>query len=106
MQCGRCCLRWPELGAAVPFYGRAPALESVAQIKAPLLLHFAENDPRVNAGWPDYEAALQAAGLRHEAHVYPGTNHGFHDDTTPRYDEDAARLAWTRTVAFLRETLG
>lgn len=76
-------VRWPELGAAVPFYGRQPALEDVARIRAPLLLHFAETDPRVNAGWPDYERALLEHGVPHEAHVHPGTHHGFHNDTTP-----------------------
>ncbi len=96
---------YPELAAAVPFYGRqAPAAE-VARIRAPLLLHYAESDVSVNAGWPAYEAALKAAGKTYEAHVYPGTNHGFHNDSTPRYDEAAARLAWDRTVAWFRRHL-
>jgi carboxymethylenebutenolidase len=94
-----------ELGAAVPFYGPAPAASEVPRIEAPLLLHFAENDPRINAGWADYRAALDAHGKRYEAHVYPGTQHGFHNDSTPRYDEAAAKLAWERTIAFLEQRL-
>jgi len=93
--------RVPDLAAAVPFYGNQPPAEEAAGIKAPLLLHYAENDERVNAGWPAYEAALKAAGVNYQAHIYPGTQHGFHNDTTPRYDEAAARLAWRRTIAFL-----
>jgi carboxymethylenebutenolidase len=92
-----------ELGAGVPFYGAAPPLEAVARIRAPLLLHFADDDPRINAMWPDYEAALKAAGVRYEVYRYPGTRHGFHNNSTPRYREDAAKLAWTRTVAFFRK---
>ncbi len=97
---------FPDLGAAVPFYGRQPAPEQAAQVRAPLLIHFAENDTNVNAGWPAYEAALQAAGATYEAHFYPGTNHGFHNDSTPRYDEAAAELAWERTLEFFRANLG
>ena len=97
---------YPELGAAVPFYGRQPASEDVAKIKAPLLIHYAELDERVNEGWPAYEAALKAAGVRYEAYIYPGVNHGFHNDSTPRYDAAAAELAWERTVAFFKENLG
>jgi carboxymethylenebutenolidase len=97
---------YPELGGAVPFYGRQPAPEDVAKIKAPLLIHYAELDERVNEGWPAYEAALKAAGVRYEAYIYPGVNHGFHNDSTPRYDQAAAELAWERTVAFFRENLG
>jgi carboxymethylenebutenolidase len=97
--------RLPDLGAAVPFYGVAPPLEGVPAIKAPLLLHFAEHDDRVNATWPPYEQALRAAHVRYEAHVYPGTQHGFNNDTTPRYDAAAAKLAWQRTVTFLRRAL-
>ena len=92
-----------DLQAGVPFYGAAPELASVARIKAPLLLHFADNDPRINAMWPDYEAALKAAGVRYEAYRYPGTQHGFHNNSTPRYREEAAKLAWQRTVAFFRK---
>lgn len=96
---------YPELAAAVPFYGRQAKPEDVPKIKAPLLLHFAETDPNVNATWPAYEAALKAAGTRYEAHVYPGTGHGFHNDSTPRYDEAAAKLAWERTLAWFRRHL-
>ena len=86
--------------AAAPFYGVQPAAKDVPKIKASLLLHYAELDQRVNAGWPAYEKALKAAGVRYAAHIYKGTNHGFHNDTTPRYDEAAAKLAWQRTVDF------
>ena len=97
---------YPELDAAVPFYGRQAKPEDVAKIKAPLLLHFAEKDDNVNATWPAYEAALKKAGTTYEAYVYPGTNHGFHNDSTPRYDEAAAALAWERTLAWFRRYLG
>jgi carboxymethylenebutenolidase len=97
---------YPELGAAVAFYGRQADAADVPKIKAPLLLHYAELDTRINEGWPAYEAALNAAGTPYEAHVYPGANHGFHNDTTPRYDEAAANLAWDRTIAFFRSNLG
>lgn len=96
---------YPELGGAVPFYGRRPAAEDVAKIKCPLLLHYAELDTRINEGWPAYEAALKAAGTRYEAYIYPGVNHGFHNDSTPRYDQAAAELAWQRTVDFFRANL-
>ncbi|RMG59974.1 MAG: dienelactone hydrolase family protein [Bacteroidetes bacterium] len=95
----------PDLSAAVPFYGGQPAAELVPQIQAPLLLHFGELDTRVNEGWPAYEAALKAHGKTYEAHIYAQANHGFHNDTTPRYDEAAAKLAWDRTVTFFREHL-
>src|SRR5690606_6114057 len=91
---------YPELAAAVPFYGRQADPADVPRIKAPLLLQFAENDPRVNEGWPAYEAALKQHGKTYEAYVYPGTNHGFHNDSTPRYDKAAAELAWSRTLAW------
>jgi carboxymethylenebutenolidase len=91
-------VRMPALAAGVPFYGSAPAVEDVPKIKASLLLNFAEQDPGVNGRWPAYEAALKASGVKYEAHVYPKTNHGFHNDTTPRYDEAAAKLAWQRTL--------
>jgi len=94
-----------ELVAAVPFYGSAPPLENVGAIKAELLIHFAANDERVNASWPPYEAALKSNGVRYAAHVYPDTQHGFHNDTTPRYDAEAAELAWRRTVEFFNRTL-
>ncbi len=97
--------RLPDLNAAVPFYGSAPPLDKVSAIKAPLELHFAENDERINASWPAYEAALKAAGIKYEAFHYPGTQHGFNNDTTPRYDPAAAKLAWQRTVAFFERTL-
>ena len=83
----------------MPFYGGAPPIADVPKIKAALLLQFAENDERVNAAWPPYEAALKAAKIPYEAHVYPGTQHGFNNDTTPRYDEKSAKLAWDRTMA-------
>lgn len=95
--------RLPELvAAAAPYYGGQPPAEQVPKIKAALLLHYAALDERVNAGWPAYETALKAAGVRHTAHVYPDVNHGFHNDTTPRYNDDAARLSWERTLAFLK----
>jgi carboxymethylenebutenolidase len=96
---------YPELGAAVPFYGRQPKAEDVSHIKAPLLLHYAALDTRINEGWPAYEAALKAAGKTYEAYIYPGVNHGFHNDSTPRYDEAAAKLAWDRTLAWFRHYL-
>jgi carboxymethylenebutenolidase len=96
---------YPELAAAVPFYGRQAPVEKVHAIKAPLLLHYAENDANINAGWAAYEAALKEHGKTYEAHVYPGTNHGFHNDSTPRYDEAAAKLAWERTVAWFNRYL-
>lgn len=95
----------PELKAAVPFYGGQPTAELVPDIQAPLLLHFGELDKRVNAGWPDYEKALKENGKTYTAHMYPNANHGFHNDTTARYDEEAAKLAWDRTIAFFRENL-
>lgn len=98
-------VRLPNLAAAVPFYGSAPDAKDVAKIKAKLLIHFAEKDKRVNASWPDYEAALKAHKVSYTAHVYPGTNHGFHNDTTPRYDAKAAKLAWKRTLEFFRKEL-
>lgn len=96
---------YPELAAAVPFYGRPASPEDVPRIRAPLLVHLAENDPRINEGWPAYEAVLKAAGTRYEAHLYPGTHHGFHNDSTPRYDAEAAELAWSRTIAWFRTHL-
>jgi carboxymethylenebutenolidase len=98
-------IRVPQLAAGVPFYGAAPPVEEVPKIKAALLLHFAENDPNINGRWPAYEAALKANGVKYEAYVYPGTYHGFHNDTTPRYDEAAAKLAWQRTIDHLNKTL-
>ena len=98
-------VRLPDLAAAVPFYGMQPPAAVVAKIKAPLLIHYAEVDERINAGWPAYEAALKANKITHTAYIYPGTNHGFHNDTTPRYDKAAATLAWDRTIEFLNKTL-
>jgi carboxymethylenebutenolidase len=95
----------PDLAAAVPFYGAQPPAEDVAKIKAPLLIHYAGNDDRINAGWPAYEAALKAAGVKYEAFVYPGVQHGFNNDTTPRFDAAAAKLAWRRTVDFFNAHL-
>jgi carboxymethylenebutenolidase len=93
-------VRRPELAAAAPFYGRQPKGADVAKIKAPLLLHYASLDRWVYGGWPDFEAALKANGITYTAHIYEGVNHGFHNDTTPRYDKPAAELAWSRTIDF------
>ncbi len=97
--------RLPDLAAAVPFYGDQPSAEDAAKIKAALLVHNAENDARINAGWPAYEAALKAARVNYEMFIYPKTQHGFNNDTTPRYDEAAAKLAWKRTVDFFNKYL-
>ena len=96
---------YPELAAAVPFYGRQANSEDVPRIKAPLLIHYGELDTRINEGWPAYEKALKAAGKTYEAYIYPGVNHGFHNDSTPRYDEAAADLAWSRTLAWFKRYL-
>jgi carboxymethylenebutenolidase len=98
-------VRIPDLAAAVPFYGGQPTAADVASIKAPLMLHYAGLDERVNAGWPAFEAALKANHVRYEAFFYPNVNHGFHNDTTPRYDEAAAKLAWSRTMKFFDDNL-
>ena len=103
--CNLLAVRLPDLAASVPFYGVQVPASDVSKIKAPLLIHYAENDERINAGWPAYETALKANGVKYQAHFYPGTQHGFHNDTTPRYDEAAAKLAWSRTVAFFKEHL-
>jgi carboxymethylenebutenolidase len=97
--------RLPDLQAAVPFYGTQPKAEDVAKIKASLLIHYAEKDDRVNAGWPAYEAALKANNVAYQAYTYPGTQHGFNNDTTPRYDKEAAALAWGRTIDFFEKHL-
>jgi carboxymethylenebutenolidase len=97
--------RVPELAAAVPFYGTAPAPAEAAKVKTPLLVQFAETDGRVNNAWPPYEAALKEHNIPHEAHTYPGTQHGFNNDTTPRYNPEAAKLAWTRTLDFFKKHL-
>lgn len=98
-------VRMPELSAGVPFYGTQPPAEDVARIQAPLMIHYAELDERVNAGWPAYRDALEASGKKYVMHMYEGANHGFHNDTTPRYDEAAAHLAQERTIAFFNEHL-
>lgn len=95
----------PDLRAAVPFYGAQPPAQEVPKIRAPLLIHYAGADERLNAGWPAYEAALKAAGTRYEAYTYAGVQHGFNNDTTPRFDAESARLAWSRTVAFFKAQL-
>ena len=97
--------RLPELAAAVPFYGNAPDPAAAAKVKTPILAHFAETDQRVNASWPPFEEALKAAGVPYQAHTYPGTQHGFNNDTTPRFNPEAAKLAWTRTVEFFNKRL-
>jgi carboxymethylenebutenolidase len=102
---GQLAVRIPDLAAAVPFYGTQPSAEDTAKIKAPLLIHYADHDDRINAGWKPWERALKANRIRYEMHVYPGTQHGFHNDTTPRYDEAAAKLAWSRTLAFFKQHL-
>ena len=98
--------RLPDLNAAVPFYGNSPAPEEAVKVKAPLLVHLAAVDERINAAWPAYEAALKAAGVRYTMHQYPGTQHGFNNDTTPRYDAAAAKQAWDRTIDFFKTHLG
>jgi carboxymethylenebutenolidase len=98
--CNALAVAFPNLAASVPFYGRQPEAADVAAIEAPLMLHYAELDERVNAGWPAYEEALKANGKTYEVFFYPGANHGFHNDTTPRYDAEAAELAWQRTLDF------
>jgi len=97
--------RVPDLAAAVPFYGLQPKPEDVARIKAPLLIHYAEHDDRINAGAPAYEAALKANHVKYQMFTYPGTQHGFNNDTTPRYDKAAAQLAWQRTIEFLKKNV-
>jgi carboxymethylenebutenolidase len=97
--------RLPGLNAAVAFYGNLPAPAEAAKVKTPLLIHFAGVDERINAAWPAYEAALKAADVRYEAYQYPGTQHGFNNDTTPRFDAAAAKLAWDRTLAFFNKHL-
>jgi len=98
-------VRFPDLAAAVPFYGEQPSAADTAKIKAPLLIHYAGDDARIDAGWPAWEAALKQNHVRYHAYIYPGVQHGFHNDTTPRYDDAAAKLAWSRTLAFFKENL-
>ncbi|WP_425410641.1 YghX family hydrolase [Hyphococcus sp.] len=103
--CNALAVAYEDMACSVPFYGRQADAEDVPQIKAPLMLHYAENDERVNAGWPAYEAALKEHGKTYEVYFYEDANHGFHNDTTPRYDEDAARLAWERTLGWFEKYL-
>ena len=103
--CNALAVAYPELNASVPFYGRQAAAEDVPRIKAPLQLHYGGLDERINAGWPAYEAALKQHGKTYEAYIYEGANHGFHNDSTPRYDKAAAELAWQRTLGFFSKYL-
>jgi carboxymethylenebutenolidase len=98
-------VRLPDLAAAVPFYGQQPNAADVAKIKAPLLIQYAGNDNFINPGWPPFERALKANGVKYQMYMYPNTYHGFHNDTTPRYDEAAAKLAWSRTIEFFNQNL-
>ena len=98
-------VRLPDLAAAAPFYGRQPSAADATRIKAPLLLHYASLDTRITDGWPAYEEALKANHVTYTVYVYEGVNHGFHNDTTPRYDESAAKLAWQRTLDFFNKYL-
>lgn len=98
-------VRLPELGATVPYYGRQPEAEDAKKIKAPLLLQYGELDTRVNAGWPAFEKVLQENNIEYQAYIYPGVNHGFHNNTTPRYDKEAAQLSWERTIEFFNKHL-
>jgi len=98
-------VRFPDLAAAVPFYGQQPSAADTAKIKAPLLIHYAGEDTFINPGWPAWEAALKKNGVQYQEYTYPGVQHGFHNDTTPRYDEAAAKLAWSRTLAFFNQHL-
>ena len=102
---GHLATRVPDLAAAVPFYGGQPPAAEVGKIKAPLLIHYAENDKRINDGWPAFEAALKENKVPYEMHMYPGAQHGFNNDTTPRFDPAAAKLAWDRTIAFFKKHL-
>ena len=97
--------RFPDLAGAVPYYGAQPGPQDAAKIRAPILAHYAGEDPRINAGIPAFESTLKANNVQHGIHVYPGTQHGFHNDTTPRYDEAAAKLSWQRTLAFFKKNL-
>jgi carboxymethylenebutenolidase len=98
-------VRFPDLAAAVPFYGSQPSAADTAKIKAPLLIHYAGLDERIDAGWPAWKEALDRNHVRYREYTYSNVNHGFHNDTTPRYDEQAAKLAWSRTLAFFDEHL-
>jgi carboxymethylenebutenolidase len=98
-------VRYPDLAASAPYYGAQPSAADAAKIKAPILAHYASEDPNINKGIPEYEQALKAAKVRHEFHIYPNTQHGFHNDTTPRYDEAAAKLSWQRTVDLFNKSV-
>ena len=102
---GAMAVRFPDLAAGVPYYGSQPPVADVPKIKAPLLFQYASEDPRINKGWPEFETALKANKVRYEMHMYPNTQHGFHNDTTPRYDEAAAKLSWQRTVDFFNKNV-
>lgn len=103
--CNALAVAYPEMGASVPYYGRQAAAADVPRIQAPLLLHYGGLDKRVNAGWPEYEAALKANGKNYEAYIYEDANHGFHNDSTARYDEAQAKLSWDRTIAHFNANL-
>lgn len=103
--CNALAVAYPALAASVPFYGRQADASDVPAIEAPLQIHYASLDERINAGWPEYEAALQEHGKSYEVFFYEGVNHGFHNDTTPRYDQDAAELAWERTLSHFQTHL-
>jgi len=103
--CNALAVAYPEMAASVPYYGRQPQVEEVPAINAPLLVHYAEVDERINAGWLPYQAALIAQQKRFQVHFYRGTQHGFHNDSTPRFDKQAAELSWARTLAFFGENL-
>jgi carboxymethylenebutenolidase len=103
--CNALAVAYPELSASAPYYGRQPKAEDVPRIQAPLLLHYGELDKRVNAGWPAYEAALKEHGKTYAAHIYQNANHGFHNDSTPRYDKEMADLSWNRTIEFFNQNL-
>jgi carboxymethylenebutenolidase len=97
--------RYPDLAGAVPYYGVQPSPEEAAKIKSPMLIHYASEDPRINAGWPAFEKVLKEHHVKYQAYTYPNTQHGFHNDTTPRYDEAAAKLSWQRTLDFFKQNL-
>ena len=103
--CNALAVAYPEMAASAPYYGRQPKAEEVSAIKSPLLVHYAEVDERINAGWLPYQAALTANQKRFQVHFYPGTQHGFHNDSTPRFDKAAADLSWARTLKFFGENL-
>ena len=103
--CNQLATRMPDLAASVPYYGRQVPASEVAKIKAPLLIHYASEDENINKGWPAYEEALKANNVRYTTHIYPNTQHGFHNDTTPRYDDAAAKLSWQRTLDFFNQHL-